>query len=252
MFQATPIVIKLNIYDLHNSNSVLYNVGMGFFHTGVEVNGYEFSFSANGVLRTRPQLPEFGVLREQIVMGTYTGGMQGIYNIISTLRNARFMPGAYHPTDLNCNHFSEAFCVSAVNAHIPDWVNRMAGIGSTLSRPTASSSNVSTPSSAGQLPAPGVVKDPSLTGPISTANSTPSATAATEQSGEGSLVSSIFNWLGWGDAIAADASNPDSSSANNHSNVNINNSNRTTPSTSKKELTDKQKQLLMKMKHADS
>lgn len=240
---ASPIDIVLNIYDIHESNRVLYNLGTGFFHSGVEVNGYEFSFSASGVVRTRPRLPEFGNFREQVRMGTYTEGMNGINNIISVLRNARFQPNAYNPIHLNCNHFSDAFCMMAVSQHIPDWVNRMAGIGANFAAPTSSASQSS---AAEALPAPGVVKAPQLSsGAKQTKSEVKQAYVSSETKEDSSVISSIFGWLGWSDqpdsreGIEAGKSNQQPNAVN----IKM----KTAPS-AKKELTEKQKELLAKMK----
>lgn len=239
MFQsASPIDIALNIYDIHESNRVLYNLGVGFFHTGVEINGYEFSFSASGVVRTRPRLPEFGTFREQIRMGTYGEGMNGIYNIISVLRNAQFQPSAYHPINLNCNHFSDAFCMAAVNQHIPDYVNRMAGIGTNFSAPSSSASGPD------MFAAPGVVKAPQQPTSSKTSLATNPGNMNIEQQQEVSIVSSVFGWFGWGSDTGGAAAKP----------AIVENRTATAAPTkkiapsAKKELTEKQKELLAKMK----
>ena len=35
------------IYDLSPANKYLYSIGLGFYHTGVEFNGKEYSFGGN-------------------------------------------------------------------------------------------------------------------------------------------------------------------------------------------------------------
>jgi len=37
----------LNIYHLNPNNSFLYKIGLGFYHTGIEVNGMEYSFGGS-------------------------------------------------------------------------------------------------------------------------------------------------------------------------------------------------------------
>jgi len=50
----------LNIYHLNANNSFLYKIGLGFYHTGIEVNGMEYSFggspfaSGTGVFMQEP------------------------------------------------------------------------------------------------------------------------------------------------------------------------------------------------------
>eukprot|EP01032_Pedospumella_encystans_P018387 gene18387-20932_t len=188
MFTPAPLQIVLNIYDIHQSNSVLYSVGAGFYHTGVEVNGYEYSFSPSGVLRTRPRLPEFGTLREQLTMG------------------------------------------------IPSWVNRMAGVGALAT---------SKPSSANKwgdkLAAPGVVKAPDM---LQSGNSKPPVQATTNKPAtteEASISQSIFSWFGWGSTDSSTASNASTAQETTPTGT-------ATSSSKKKELTDKQKELLAKIK----
>ena len=66
------------MYDLpdqENRNNALQGVGVGFYHTGVQINNAEYSYSAAGVSRTAPQLQAFGRLREHILVGEYVGVM---------------------------------------------------------------------------------------------------------------------------------------------------------------------------------
>ena len=47
--------VTLNIYDLpgaEDTNAAMNPLGLGFYHSGVEINGYEYSFSTFG--RTSP------------------------------------------------------------------------------------------------------------------------------------------------------------------------------------------------------
>jgi hypothetical protein len=48
---ATVAKSRLNVYDLHDSNQYLYALGMGVFHSGVEINGTEWSFGACATAR---------------------------------------------------------------------------------------------------------------------------------------------------------------------------------------------------------
>ena len=210
MLSMVSIPIIVNVYNLHESNSILHTMGTGFYHTGIEINGYEYSFSQAGVLRTRPRLPEFGVLREQLTMGSFEGGMHSINQIISQLRNDAFQPGAYDVVHLNCNHFSDSFCRASVGRPLPAWINRMASIGSGFAQKQAPTGNSS---SAETFAAPGKVSEPSLQlGQVHTGNrSVPEGASGSERKSGGNSqqvedtqqdsdagFSSIFSWLGWG------------------------------------------------------
>jgi hypothetical protein len=124
--------ILLNIYDLNEINDYLYGMGIGFFHTGVEIQGFEFSFSSQGIIKTRPRLPQFGKFREQILMGVYNGSHHSMYAIIYKLQTSEFGVGKYHTTKKNCNHFSDTLCYELLKVNIPNWINRAANIGSVI------------------------------------------------------------------------------------------------------------------------
>ena len=124
--------VVLNVYDLHEGNSMLGSVGLGIYHTGVEINGKEYSFSASGVCRTTPKLPEFGVFKESITIGSFKG-LAFLNSTVASLAASDFLPGTYDIVNKNCNNFSNALCVSLCNTSIPSWINRAASIGSTFS-----------------------------------------------------------------------------------------------------------------------
>ena len=156
--------VVLNVYNLHDSNRVLGTVGLGFYHSGVEIGGKEYSFGPGGISRTNPKLPEFGDFRESIVIGT-VDSMEFVNSTLALLGASDFTPGegtsyflhaprpsiefnnlfhkstppmqtgpgTYDIVNKNCNTFSNAVCMSLCGKPIPSWVNRAAAIGSTLS-----------------------------------------------------------------------------------------------------------------------
>jgi len=209
--------VLLNVYDLHESNDALNPLGLGFYHSGVEIEelGYEWSFSSFGVQRSKPRLPEFGKLREQIDMGTFVGALQDINVVINRLTDDGFKGTQYDLVAKNCNAFSERFCVELVGKSIPGWVNRAASIGQSVGYQQPA------------FPAP----------PPTTAASAPAATTATAPASaaqQPSSSTSVFSWLfgGWGaetgpaTQVAAKPADP----------------------SKKKELTEQQRQLLNNLK----
>lgn len=130
------IDIIVNVYDLHDSNSYLYCIGTGFYHTGVQIEGFEYCFSSHGVVRTRPRNAGVGKFRETILMGKFFGTMRVIKEIIIQMRKGTFAPGKYNLVSLNCNHFTDALVNNLLDTHIPPWVNRLAEVGTTLSLDT--------------------------------------------------------------------------------------------------------------------
>lgn len=203
--------IRLNVYDLPNAartNAMLNTLGIGLFHSGVEINNVEYSFSAAGISRTTPRLPEFGVFKESIVIGRFTGSINDVYLVIDRLRAAPFRVGAYDLISLNCNSFSDALCFALVDKHIPEWVNRAANIAASIA-PADSSSSSSFSSGSGLLPALGTVSSKSpifgVKPPVAVPAPAPAAAPAAAASSSGS---SIFSWL-----FGASASTPSSGEA---------------------------------------
>ena len=43
------------MYDLHESNSWLQHVGLGMYHSGVEIGGVEYTFSEAGISQHPPR-----------------------------------------------------------------------------------------------------------------------------------------------------------------------------------------------------
>ena len=48
--------VYLNVYDLSPANDYVYSVGLGVFHSGVEVDGTEYSFASGaGIFDMTPR-----------------------------------------------------------------------------------------------------------------------------------------------------------------------------------------------------
>ncbi|KAI5054511.1 hypothetical protein GOP47_0030593, partial [Adiantum capillus-veneris] len=71
--------IYLNVYDVSHLNSYLYWLGLGIFHSGVEVHGVEYAFGAHdyptsGVFEVEPRNCPGFVFRRTITIGTIDKG----------------------------------------------------------------------------------------------------------------------------------------------------------------------------------
>ncbi len=231
--------VYLNVYDLHDSNQYLHSLGSGFYHTGVEVYGYEYSFSDQGVARTRPQLVEFGRLRDHLLMGTFNGSMTEVNQFLAVLRDGDFRPGLYNVTSRNCNHFSDAFLMLLLEVHVPNWVNRMANLANSL--PGAKKG--STDSDGAALPAPGKVKDPTL--PVKIEKEEVDSNSTSQANG--SFLTSVFSWFTGSSSASTTASTTKVSEQASKPTPPPTASKSKNPS-AKKELTEEQKKLLAKIK----
>lgn len=138
MSSSSPQKVMLNVYDLHESNQYLYPLGMGVFHSGVEINGTEWSFGAcesgSGVFNTTPRVAlGTSTYRESIEIGTTTLTRGQINDVIGELSSA-YQGATYNLTSKNCNTFSNALCMRLCNTPIPAWVNRVADLGAKVNQ----------------------------------------------------------------------------------------------------------------------
>jgi len=125
--------VILNVYDLSPINDYLYTIGFGLHHTGVEIQGSEYSFAGGGgIFSSTPKDAPGAIFRESIEMGVFEGSNSDIQSAIDDLRND-FGPNAYNLVYKNCNHFANAFCWALLRKPIPGYCNRLANYGACLS-----------------------------------------------------------------------------------------------------------------------
>lgn len=132
---GTPVY--LNVYDLHQANYYGYPVGLGAFHTGVEISGKEYAFgghdySFTGVFEMEPRNAYGAVFREAILLGETNLSRQEIQAIIDEL-SAEFSGNSYHPFSRNCNSFSNELSMRIFGTPIPGYINRLPYLGSVFS-----------------------------------------------------------------------------------------------------------------------
>lgn len=127
------IEVYLNVYDLNpSSNASLYNCGLGFYHTGIQLDLKEFTFGYHpgdqtGVMEVAPKVnhPNF---RETILLGVTTYKYREIFDMLDNIKE-KFPGNSYHVIRKNCNTFTNCFADALLHKSIPSWVNRMANIG---------------------------------------------------------------------------------------------------------------------------
>eukprot|EP00250_Pteridium_aquilinum_P017459 c23637_g2_i1 orf=95-760(+) len=125
--------IYLNVYDVTELNSYLYWLGLGIFHSGIEVHGVEYAFgahdySSSGVFEVEPRnCPGFS-FRRTITVGTTDKDPLQIREFIEQL-SLDYAGDSYHLIAKNCNHFTNDVCMRLTKRSAPGWVNRLAHIG---------------------------------------------------------------------------------------------------------------------------
>lgn len=128
-----PVI--LNVYDLFNINEYVVPLGLGIFHTGIQVYGSEYTYgghtySHSGIFEMAPRSAEQELgdnfhYRESIHLG-YTHFSRDEVNRIVDQLGWQFTGNSYHLTANNCNHFSDTMSRLLCGQNIPGWINRLA------------------------------------------------------------------------------------------------------------------------------
>lgn len=140
--------VYLNVYDVTNLNNYLYWLGLGIFHSAIEVYGVEYAFGAHdystsGVFEVEPRNCPGFIFRRTISVGTTDKDPLEFREFIDDV--ARDYAGdSYHLISKNCNHFTNDVVVKLTKAPMPGWVNRLANIGAFCSCLLPESLQVST------------------------------------------------------------------------------------------------------------
>jgi len=111
--------------------------GFGIFHSGVEVQGTEYTFAGDresgpgtGVISHRPRnLPPGSpwIFHKSVDLGPLKVDYNKFNEILRQLQSD-FPANTYDLLARNCNHFSEAF-TTRLGLSFPAWVNRAAKVG---------------------------------------------------------------------------------------------------------------------------
>eukprot|EP00262_Sarcandra_glabra_P001729 TRINITY_DN11880_c0_g1_i1.p1 TRINITY_DN11880_c0_g1~~TRINITY_DN11880_c0_g1_i1.p1 ORF type:complete len:222 (+),score=17.65 TRINITY_DN11880_c0_g1_i1:210-875(+) len=126
--------LYLNVYDLTPVNNYLYWFGLGIFHSGIEVHGLEYGFGAHeyptsGVFEVEPKNCPGFIYRRSVWLGSTDMSPTEIRSFIERI-SGNYRGDTYHLISKNCNHFTDEVCMSLTGKPIPNWVNRLAKLGS--------------------------------------------------------------------------------------------------------------------------
>ncbi|KAF7806359.1 deSI-like protein [Senna tora] len=125
---STPLV--LNVYDLTPLNNYMYWIGLGIFHSGIEVHGKEYGFGAHefptsGVFEVEPRMCPGFIYRRSITLGQINIHPSDFRMFIEKMA-LEYYGDTYQLLSKNCNHFTDDVSRRLIGKGIPGWVNRLA------------------------------------------------------------------------------------------------------------------------------
>ncbi|KAJ4841591.1 hypothetical protein Tsubulata_048677 [Turnera subulata] len=127
------VPVYLNVYDLTPFNGYAYWLGLGVYHSGVQVHGVEYAFGAHeypttGIFEGEPKQCEGFTFRKSILIGKTDLGPAEVRAVMEDLAEV-YRGNAYNLITKNCNHFCNDACIRLTGNPIPSWINRLARIG---------------------------------------------------------------------------------------------------------------------------
>eukprot|EP01065_Artemidia_motanka_P006482 TRINITY_DN13191_c0_g1_i1.p1 TRINITY_DN13191_c0_g1~~TRINITY_DN13191_c0_g1_i1.p1 ORF type:complete len:299 (+),score=43.96 TRINITY_DN13191_c0_g1_i1:125-1021(+) len=133
--------VFLNVYDITGWNWLIGNMGLGAYHSGVEVYDGEYCFGRDvegvtGVHCVRPRSYDQHVYRETIHLGRTRLSRRAVERLVDDLAE-EWQGSSYHVVRRNCNHFAEILSQRLLRdpgstryLEFPAWVNRPCNVGS--------------------------------------------------------------------------------------------------------------------------
>ncbi|GFP87847.1 desi-like protein at4g17486 [Phtheirospermum japonicum] len=127
------VPVYLNVYDLTPMNGYAYWLGLGIYHSGVQVHGVEYAFGAHehsttGIFEVEPKRCPGFTFRKSILIGRSDLGLKEVRAFMEKLAE-EYSGNTYNLITKNCNHFCNDVCLRLTGKSIPRWVNRLARLG---------------------------------------------------------------------------------------------------------------------------
>ncbi|KAI7748819.1 hypothetical protein M8C21_022673 [Ambrosia artemisiifolia] len=131
--KAGSIPVYLNVYDLTSINEYAYWLGLGIYHSGVQVHRVEYAFgyheqATTGIFEGEPKKCEGFTFRKQILIGWTDMNPKEVKGVMNELAH-KYKGTSYDLFTRNCNHFCNDVCIRLTGKSIPSWINRLARIG---------------------------------------------------------------------------------------------------------------------------
>jgi|UniRef100_A0AC35EV95 hypothetical protein len=133
-------IVKLNVYDMYWINDYASVLGVGVYHSGVEIHGVEYAygghpFEFSGIFENQPgdaeELGENFKFKESQICGETDFTAYEIKKIIQQL-GEDYRGDKYHLITKNCNHFSQMLVKMLTGTDIPPWINRLASMSGSI------------------------------------------------------------------------------------------------------------------------
>uniref|UniRef100_A0A914XZM2 PPPDE domain-containing protein n=1 Tax=Panagrolaimus superbus TaxID=310955 RepID=A0A914XZM2_9BILA len=133
-------IVKLNVYDMYWINDYASALGVGVYHSGVEIHGVEYAygghpFEFSGIFENQPgdaeELGENFKFKEAQICGETDFTSYEIKKIIQQL-GEDYRGDKYHLITKNCNHFSQMLVKMLTGYDIPPWINRLASMSGSI------------------------------------------------------------------------------------------------------------------------
>lgn len=150
VYELQPEANSRSPHEISNTDRALLmvtgllpSIGMGAYHTSLEVMDLKYTFAGNaGVMCGRANGPDIGVPNgakgpvQSIDLGPCVRTKQELIQIIKKLSTFFYTPTSYDMMHRNCNHFTETLATCLVvndprqrlNTY-PRWLNRLANTG---------------------------------------------------------------------------------------------------------------------------